>query len=87
MRRHVEALYKRVDKHFSLASEPPGGGATVAEEGSALQDVWSACQDELLKETDNFSRLLTQCYEGIGVSLEYTPTEVEQYFRAARRSR
>lgn len=87
MRRHIEVLYKRIEKHFSLATEQPGGGVAVAEEGSALQDVWSACQEEVLKETDYFSRLMAQCYEGTGVTLEYTPAEVEQYFRAARRSR
>ena len=84
MRKYVDALYKRVEKHFSLAAEQPGG---VAEEGSALQDVWVACQDELLKETENFQRLMAQCYESTGVTLEYTLPEVEQYFKAARRSR
>lgn len=87
MRRHVDILYKRVEKHFSLASEQPGGAVTVTEEGSALQDVWAACQDEMLKETDRFSKLIAQCYEGTGLTLEYTPAEVEQYFRAARRSK
>lgn len=87
MRRNVDALYKRVDKHFSLASEQPGGGPAVAEEGSALQDVWTACQDEMVRDTEKYARLISQCYEGVGVALEFTPTDVEQYFRMAQRSK
>jgi hypothetical protein len=95
MRRNIEALYKRVEKHFSLASEQPGGtsGSGLAssvfttEEGSALQDVWTACQDEMVRETEKYTGLIAQCYEGVGVTLEFTPSEVEQFFRVARRSK
>jgi len=96
MRRNIDALYKRVEKHFSLASEQPGGasgsGLTssavfTTEEGSALQDVWTACQDEMVRETEKYTRLIAQCYEGNGVTLEFTPSDVEQFFRVARRSK
>lgn len=87
MRRNIDALYKRVEKHFSLASEQPGGGPAVTEEGSALKDVWTACQDEMVRETEKYARLIAQCYESTGVTLEFTAGDVEQYFRTARRSK
>lgn len=86
MRKNVEALYKRVEKHFSVSSDTPGSAPTT-EEGTALQDVWTACQDELVGQTETFSRLISQCYEGSGAALEFTPAEIEQYFRQARRSK
>lgn len=85
LRRAVEALYKRVDKHFSLASEQ--GGVTISEEGTALVDVWKACESEMARETEMFGRLISQCYEGTGVQLEFTVADVEAFFRNTRKGR
>lgn len=80
MRRNIEALYKRVDKHFSMASDTTGGddGSNSVASGLVLAGVWKACEEGMVRDTEKFNRFIGQCYEGVG--LEYTIGEVESYF-------
>ncbi|KAF8898913.1 exocyst complex component Sec3-domain-containing protein [Infundibulicybe gibba] len=85
VRKHVEILFKRVEKHFTEASEKPttedNGGIAP---GTVLVGVWKACEEELLKSTNNFTRLISLCYGDTGISLEYTTVDIEAAFRRHR---
>lgn len=85
VRKHVDALFKRVEKHFTEASEK-----TTTEEsggiapGTVMVGVWKACEEELLRDTDAFSKRIAQCYADSGVTLEYNAGDVESAFRRHR---
>lgn len=88
MRRNIDALFKRVDKHFNMASDvsTTGGGeegGTVAA-GTVMVGVWKACEEELLRYTVKMSRLIGQCYGDSGQALEYTTGDIEVGFRRHR---
>ncbi|GJJ15524.1 hypothetical protein Clacol_009802 [Clathrus columnatus] len=70
IRRHVDALYKRVEKHYTDEDFPTN--STIL-----LKAVWMACEQELVKSTERFNRITAQCYKDANVSLEYTTQDVE----------
>ncbi|KAJ7048537.1 exocyst complex component Sec3-domain-containing protein [Mycena amicta] len=85
VRKHVDALYKRVEKHFTEASEK-----TTTEEsggiapGTVMVGVWKACEEELLRVTELVRKRIAQCYADSGITLEYTTPDVEAAFRRQR---
>lgn len=85
IRKQVDVLYKRVEKHFTEASEK-----TTTEEsggiapGTVMVGVWKACEEELLRITELFSKRISQCYADSGVSLDYTGGDVEAAFKRHR---
>jgi exocyst complex component 1 len=79
VRRHVDALFKRVEKHYAEPGEEHAGNPA-----NLLKGVWSACEQELVKSTERFSRLIAQCYKETGVTLEFTVQDVEASFRRHR---
>ncbi|KIY45788.1 hypothetical protein FISHEDRAFT_48677 [Fistulina hepatica ATCC 64428] len=85
VRKHVDALFKRVEKHFTEASEK-----TTTEEsggiapGTVMVGVWQACEEELLRITDLFTKRITQCYPDSGITLEYTTRDVKDAFKRHR---
>jgi hypothetical protein len=84
VRKHVDALFKRVEKHFTEASEKAtsdGGGIAP---GTVMVGVWKACEAELLRITEVFSNRISQCYGQSGISLDYTAADVEAAFRGNR---
>ncbi|KAJ7596864.1 exocyst complex component Sec3-domain-containing protein [Mycena floridula] len=87
IRKHVDVLFKRVEKHFTESSDK-----VVTEEnrgiapGSAMAGVWRACEEEVLRITELFSKRISQCYSDSGVSLDYTVTDIEAAFRRHRGS-
>lgn len=84
VRKHVDTLFKRVEKHFTEASEAAVAQSTGIEPGTVLVGVWKACEEELLRITDVFNKHITQCYANAGVSLEYTAADVEAAFKRHR---
>ena len=84
VRRHVEALHKRVEKHFSTAAETTEAESLSVTSGPVMVGVWKACEEEMIRDTDTFRRLIEQCYKGDGLSLEYTVADIEQYFAQRR---
>ncbi|KAL1707372.1 exocyst complex component Sec3-domain-containing protein [Schizophyllum commune] len=85
IRKHVDALFKRVEKHFDEASEKTMAAETGGiPPGTVMVGVWKACEEELLRITELFNKRLAQCYAESGVSLEYTPADVEAAFRRHR---
>jgi hypothetical protein len=82
VRKHIEVLFKRVEKHFTEASEKTTNedrGAMVA--GTVMNGVWKACEAELLRITEFFGKRISQCYPDTGLSLEYTSADIESGFR------
>ncbi|KAK0198289.1 exocyst complex component Sec3-domain-containing protein [Armillaria mellea] len=85
IRKYIDALFKRVEKHFTEASEK-----TTTEEsggiapGTVMVGVWKACEEELLRITELFSKRISQCYPESGVSLDYSSVDVEAAFRRHR---
>src|ERR1700733_658798 len=84
VRKHVDALFKRVEKHFTEASEVTTGESSGITPGTVLVGVWKACEEELLRVTEIFAKRITQCYANAGVSLEYSVADVEAAFRRNR---
>ncbi len=64
VRRHVEALHKRVEKHFSAAAETTEAESLSVTSGPVMVGVWKACEEEMIRDTDTFQRLIEQCYKG-----------------------
>lgn len=85
IRKYIDALFKRVEKHFTEASEK-----TTTEEsggiapGTVMVGVWKACEEELLRITELFSKRISQCYPDSGVSLDYSSVDVEAAFKRHR---
>ncbi|CAE6412634.1 unnamed protein product [Rhizoctonia solani] len=84
MRKNIDGLYKRVEKHFDAeegSALPPGQSGVAA---PVLVGVWNACEEQLLRLTDKWIKLINQCYPDSGVSLEYTTGEVKAAFKKHR---
>ncbi|CAE6420393.1 unnamed protein product [Rhizoctonia solani] len=83
MRKNIDGLYKRVEKHFDAdeGSAPPGQSGAAA---PVLVGVWSACEEQLLQLTETWIKLIGQCYPDSGVSLEYTTADIKAAFRRHR---
>ncbi|KAI0286899.1 exocyst complex component Sec3-domain-containing protein [Russula aff. rugulosa BPL654] len=84
VRKHVDALFKRVEKHFTEASEVTTGESSGITPGTVLVGVWKACEEELLRITEVFAKRITQCYANAGVSLEYSVADLEAAFKRNR---
>ncbi|EUC63920.1 exocyst complex component Sec3 [Rhizoctonia solani AG-3 Rhs1AP] len=83
MRKNIDGLYKRVEKHFDADEglAPPGQNGAAA---PVLVGVWNACEEQLLQFTENWIKLIGQCYPDSGVSLEYTISDVKAAFKRHR---
>ncbi|KAH9948238.1 exocyst complex component Sec3-domain-containing protein [Amylocystis lapponica] len=88
VRKHVDTLFKRVEKHFTEASEKATtedvSSSVGIPSGTVLVGVWKACEDELLRITELFSKRINQCYKDMGVGLEYSAADVEAAFKRQR---
>ncbi|THD28576.1 Exocyst complex component 1 [Fasciola hepatica] len=74
VKRGLESLCKKVDKHLS-------------EECNLFQVVWRSIQNEFLDQCGRFNVLIEQCYPDSGITLEFTQTDLEHYFREIAPSR
>lgn len=81
VRRYVDAMYKRVEKHFE--EEGSGGAGDRALPGTITAGVWKACEDELVKATERFRTLMSKCYGGDG-GMEFGVLDVEAAFKKHR---
>ena len=81
VRKHIDALFKRVEKHFTDAEGPDASAAPGSKANGVLSGVWKACEDELLRVTETFGKRMAQCYADSGVSLEYSKADVEAAFK------
>ncbi|TEB38979.1 exocyst protein [Coprinellus micaceus] len=78
MRKHIEGLHKRVEKHFTDASEKSANDDLV------FSNVWKGCEAELVKLTEKIGSLISQYYGDSGVSLEFTRADIESAFKKTR---
>ena len=81
VKKHVDTLFKRVEKHFTDASETTTAEVNGMAAGTVLVGVWKACEDEVLRITELFTKRIQQCYADSGISLDYTVMDVENAFR------
>ncbi|OJT02748.1 Exocyst complex component 1 [Trametes pubescens] len=88
VRKYIDALFKRVEKHFTEASEKATTEDASANigiaPGTVMVGVWKACEEELLRITELFNKRISQCYKESNVSLEYSAADVEGAFRRHR---
>lgn len=88
IRKYIDTLFKRVEKHFTEASEKTTteevSSSTGIAPGTVLVGVWKACEEELLRMTEYFAKRINQCYGSSGVVLEYTASDVEAAFKRHR---
>ncbi|KAG0145820.1 hypothetical protein CROQUDRAFT_671528 [Cronartium quercuum f. sp. fusiforme G11] len=74
VRKAVEALAKRVDKHFTDVANPS------AENSVVMNTVWVACEAELGKWIEEWKDVLNKCYAGEGLMLEFGIDDVRAAF-------
>ncbi|TNY17143.1 exocyst complex component Sec3-domain-containing protein [Rhodotorula diobovata] len=82
LRRAIDALFKRVDKHF---------GAEVvnqaAQQKDVLKTVWKACEDELVRLVSVWKGLIAKCYpDDKGGGLDVGRQELHTFFSNAQLS-
>lgn len=84
MRKAIEAMARRVDKHF--ADEETEDGHTVAGgAGAAMAGaVWRSVTAELKREITRDEGMIKVCYEGSGLGLELSAGDIEAACRKAR---
>ncbi|GAA6036999.1 hypothetical protein JCM8097_005501 [Rhodosporidiobolus ruineniae] len=82
LRKAVDALYKRVDKHFGGDVASP-----AAEQNEVLRTVWKACEDEMQRLVGNWKGLVAKCYpdEKSG-GIEVDRNELHSFFKHAQAS-
>lgn len=84
MRKAVEALSKRVQKHFCEEDDSTGQSAVSAplerdEIAEVLAQVWRASEDAYVKETERFLRILKTCYSD-ALHVDFTAQDVRRPF-------
>ena len=67
IKKGLESLYKRVDKHFT-------------EEESLMQVVWRGIQEECCNQSRKYEELIAKCYPEVSIRLDFTVKELMQYF-------
>ncbi|KAJ3040279.1 hypothetical protein HK097_002606 [Rhizophlyctis rosea] len=73
IKKGLESLYKRVDKHFP-------------DEEGLLQVVWRGIQEEFMKRTQRYEDILKQCYRESGIRLDFSMEELLGYFSELARA-
>ncbi|KAJ3340482.1 Exocyst complex component 1 [Gonapodya sp. JEL0774] len=85
MKRNLEQLYKRVDKHFQ-----EGDGSTLSTtqstSGSLLQVVWRNIQEEFIKLLNRYDDLIARCWPKSGLQLEFSVKDMLDWFSEIARS-
>jgi len=84
VRKHIDTLFKRVEKHFTDSETASAETAVGTKPGTVLYGVWRTCEEEVMRITDLFSKHIVQCYSDSGVSLEYNVSDVETAFKRHR---
>jgi hypothetical protein len=71
VKKSLESLYKRVDKHFT-------------EEEGLLQVIWRGIQEEFCRQLRKYEELMAKCYPEITIRLDFTMVCSVDVGRAAR---
>ena len=84
IRKGVDLLYKRVDKHFGQVSDD--GDASYSARGPAIakslvHEVWKECQKEYGDIVELCKRIISTYYSASeGVQMEFTINDVNEAF-------
>ncbi|BGP23018.1 exocyst complex, component Exoc1 [Rhodotorula toruloides] len=79
LRKAIDALYKRVDKHFGVDV-----ANQAAEHTDVLKTVWKACEDEVTKTIVEWKSLVAKCYpDEKGGGIEVARQEIHTFFSNA----
>ena len=89
LRKALEALAKRIEKHYSIVDEDGNelSAATAVQHGGAeimISTVWSACERILVDAVKKWQSTMATVYSDAassGVGLEYGPAEVDSLFK------
>ncbi|KAI9007668.1 exocyst complex component Sec3-domain-containing protein [Hyaloraphidium curvatum] len=76
IRKSLEVLYKRVEKHFTEDDST----------SSLMQVVWRNIQEDFIKRHALFEELIARCYPGSQIHLEFTVQDLLGYFSELARS-
>ena len=74
LRKAIEGMSKRVDKHFN---EDEGTSSADATTQSLIQAVWKEITTALVNEVGRANRIIKTSYADSGQGLEYGPGDVE----------
>ncbi|SPO39858.1 related to Exocyst complex component Sec3 [Pseudozyma flocculosa] len=81
VRKSIEALSKRVQKHFGTddddLAEHHDRGDEIEE---VLARVWASCEDGFVREVDRLARIVRDCYKDASVGLEVGSADVRRLF-------
>ncbi|KAG8891384.1 hypothetical protein FRC01_014737 [Tulasnella sp. 417] len=84
IRKSIEALFKRIEKHFDEDGEMVVSSTSKVVAGTVMAAVWQACDEAIVRETQRFSKIISQCYGDSGLSLDYSIADVEYAFKRHR---
>lgn len=73
LKRAIESLGKRVDKHFNDVSNPS------AENRIVVTTVWSACENDFMVQTTRWANMVERCYSDL--RMEYSTDDIKNFFR------
>lgn len=82
LRKAIDALSKRVQKHFNDEDDAPVAPIERDELAEVLAQVWTSCAASCTKELERFGRLLQTCYGEGTVPLELSTAEVSRLFQS-----
>lgn len=83
VRKCVEALSKRMQKHFDDddASMITSGALARDELADVLAQVWHATEDAFVAEVERLGRILHTCYPQSGLHLDVSAQDVVRLFQ------
>lgn len=84
MKKAVEAMSKRVDKHFTEEDAVGTGGAIDPATTALLQAVWLEVTKDLKKETARDDKMIRDSYKEGGLDLEFGAGDVEAACKRAK---
>ncbi|WWD22409.1 hypothetical protein CI109_106900 [Kwoniella shandongensis] len=86
MRKAIDAMSKRVDKHFGEDDDPSSSIPTTSSNNNTvlIQTVWKEITNELLKETTKAVGIINKSYGDSGLSLEFGGGDVDLACKRAR---
>jgi hypothetical protein len=84
MKKAVDAMSKRVDKHFTEEDAIGAGGVVDPATTALLQAVWLEVTKDLKKETARDDKMIRDSYKEGGLDLEFGAGDVEAACKRAK---
>ena len=81
MRKSIDALSKRVDKHFAEEDSTAHADASTQ---SLIQAVWRATTSSLVAEVARANEMIKASYGDSGQTLEYSAGDIEAICRRSK---